>query len=290
MKPEKRSELALAFQSAFLDGQGFSSITEARQIGRRVLGRVINPGSQDAKELEEAVEVGVVGAAKALIAQGEPPRDTYDQLVNLYGRQPTLGTRSSTSVLRQQFSSPLPIAYLAGKLAGVSKDVDVYEPTAGNGALLLLSDPAKTTVNEVDDDRAAVLRRQGYEVSQHDATYWRPDKLHDVIIANPPFGRRTDPETGLPEQFRIGAEETPILTTQIDHAIAWRALEAMRDKGRAVLILGSERGLASQRSDKYNGVQNRGFFFNLYNNYNVVDHFTVNAAILILDFQAFSRR
>lgn len=64
----------------------------------------------------------------------------------------------------------------------------------------------------------------------------------------------------------------------------------MRDKGRAVLILGSERGLASQRSDKYNGVQNRGFFFNLYNNYNVVDHFTVNAAILILDFQAFSRR
>ena len=76
-------------------------------------------------------------------------------MVGLYERQPTLGSRSSTSILRQQYSTPLPIAYLTAELVGIDSSTTVYEPTAGNGALLLTADPAKVTANEIDAERAA---------------------------------------------------------------------------------------------------------------------------------------
>jgi len=45
-----------------------------------------------------------------------------------------------------------------------------YEPTAGNGALLLLADPDKAIVNELKSHRAAALRTQGFTVTQQDAS------------------------------------------------------------------------------------------------------------------------
>jgi hypothetical protein len=67
-------------------------------------------------------------------------------------------------------------------------------------------------------------------------------------------------------------------TGEIDHAISLTALRAMKDDGRAVLIIG---GLNKQiqnpqgRADAYNAKAKREFFFTLYRAYNVVDHFTV---------------
>jgi tRNA1(Val) A37 N6-methylase TrmN6 len=92
-------------------------------------------------------------------------------------------------------------------------------------------------------------------------------RSQDVVISNPPFGRRR--QDGRAEQFTIGAQQTPIRTSQLDHVIAWRSLEAMKDDGTAVLLIGSERGSQASRSDKYNQQQNRGFFKNLYDNYTV---------------------
>ena len=64
-----------------------------------------------------------------------------------------------------------------------------------------------------------------------------------MVIANPPFGRRRD-ENGT-DRFQIGAVDTPIVTAEIDQAIAWKALEAMKDDGKAALIIGSELGMNS---------------------------------------------
>src|SRR5262249_33545022 len=65
---------------------------------------------------------------------------------------------------------------------------------------------------------------------------------------------------------------------EIDQAIALQALESMKKNGRAVLILGGLNKLAKRRqsrSDGYNSAAKRRFYYNLYQNYNVVDHFTV---------------
>jgi tRNA1(Val) A37 N6-methylase TrmN6 len=69
-------------------------------------------------------------------------------------------------------------------------------------------------------------------------------RSQDVVISNPPFGRRR--QDGRAEQFTIGAQQTPIRTSQLDHVIAWRSLEAMKDDGTAVLLIGSEQGLSGQ--------------------------------------------
>ena len=206
-------------------------------------------------------------AAKAIVESGgeltgDRTGDIYDRLVDLYRRQPTLGTRTSSSIELQQYSTPAPLAYLAGKLAGIDGNKTVYEPTAGRGALLMLSSPANAIANELDPKRAADLVSQGYRTTHHDATSYRPDQQVDVVIANPPFGRRRD-ENGT-DRFQIGAVDTPIVTAEIDQAIAWKALEAMKDDGKAALIIGSELGNEQQRQERYNSLRVRKYFFNLY--------------------------
>ncbi|MGP1384031.1 MAG: strawberry notch C-terminal domain-containing protein [Thainema sp.] len=278
LSTDERQTIREGFENAFLNGQAFPSIMDARKFAQQLIGRSFTSGRQEAKELEETIEQGIVGAAKQIIHQSQSPLDTFDQLVDLYQRQPRLGTRSSTSIQKQQYSTPVPLAYLALQLAGIDGNTTVYEPTAGHGALLMTVNPQTATVNELDDQRAADLMRQGFTVTQNDATSVVPEpRSQDVVIANPPFGRRR--QAGRAEQFTIGAAQTPIRTSQLDHVIAWRSLEAMTDDGTAVLLIGSEKGSQASRSDKYNEQQNRGFFKNLYENYAVDQHFTVDGGL-----------
>ncbi len=70
----------------------------------------------------------------------------------------------------------------------IDEETTVYEPTAGNGALLLLANPQKVIVNELNGDRAAALRAQGFTVTQKDASSFVPaTEAVDRIITNPPF-------------------------------------------------------------------------------------------------------
>jgi hypothetical protein len=225
LNAEERTTIREGFEQAFLEGQAFQSITDARKFAQQLVGRSFASGSREAKELEESIEQGIVGAAKQTIDSDQSPLETFDQLVDLYQRQPRLGTRSSTSIQRQQYSTPVPIGYLASQLAGIDDNKAVYEPTAGHGALLMGANPQMATVNELDDQRADDLRRQGFTVTQNDATDFGPvPRSQDVVISNPPFGRRR--QDGRAEQFMIGAQQTPIRTSQLDHVIAWRSLDA----------------------------------------------------------------
>ena len=273
---QNRQRLVDAFYGRFLGGGRFETITQARQLAKVILNEPVRPGEPLAKAVEEAIEQGVLLAAKHIVDSGDnlTSRDIYDQLVDLYQRQPTLGTRTSSSIELQQYSTPTPLAYLAGKLAGIDHSKTVYEPTAGRGALLMLSSPANAIANELDAKRAADLISQGYSTSHHDATSYRPEQQVDVVIANPPFGRRRG-ENGT-DKFQIGAADTPIVTAEIDQAISWKALEAMKDDGKAALIIGSELGNEQQRKERYNSLRVRKYFFNLYRQYHVTQHFTVD--------------
>lgn len=248
------------------------------KLDKREIQRFLQP-KLEAKALEEAIELAVVLRARELVRSGEP-ESNFEALVELYGQQPNLSTRTSTSVEQQAYSTPAPLAYLASRLARLGWNDSVLEPTAGNGMLLIEARPGKATVNELNDDRREALQKQGFRVSGEDAA---TAKLRhagypvDVVLANPPFGTVRN-ANGMTRSFDAPLPDgKSFRTNEIDHAISMNALQHLAADGRAVLIIGSvnkqAKGMA--RSDAYNGAAKRQFFYHLYQNYRVTDHFTV---------------
>lgn len=279
MDEERQRRLVDAFANNFLLGREFTTITAARQQAEAILGEPVKPGTPLAKRVDESVEAGLVRAARTIVQGADDPLKVYDYLVDLYQRQPILGTRSSTSVRQQAYSTPIPIAYLAAQLAAIDAQTTVYEPTAGHGALLLLSDADKVIANELNRERLADLRSQGYALTQFDATSYCPDWEVDVVIANPPFGsvRAEDGRTRVFSVPGAGVDEgRAFVSTQIDHAIALNSLKAMKEAGKAVLILGGQLGDERSRSNGYNSQTNRLFYYTLYNEYNVTRHISID--------------
>lgn len=256
---------------ALRQGQTFPTINHARQYASQILKRPINPGTAEAKLVDESLEASLVRTARHLIEQGNDPLTTYQTLVTLYQNQPTLGVRSSTSVLQQAYSTPLPIAYLASVLLDIKPHHRIYEPTAGHGALLLTTSPENAIVNELNPERAEDLRAQGFIVTQNDASTYLPEQTFDTVILNPPFGTVPD-NNGQNRRFQADR----YATSQIDHAIALNALKAMKPDGQAVLILGGQLGKEDEkRSNRYNSKENRAFYYTLYQQYNVTRHFSI---------------
>ena len=274
MAPSWIEDLIKAFQQQLLEGRTYVRIGEARREASALLGQPIRPGDPLTKVVDEAMEKAVVRTAKQLVDSSDTSHQAYDRMVDLMTRQPNLSVRTSTSVLQQAYSTPVPIAYLASTLAGIAPNTSVYEPTAGNGALLIDADPTKVIANELNSDRHDELTQRGYaQLTQHDATSYSPgQKIVDVVITNPPFGS-VKGENGKRRHFPIG----DTWSAQVDHGIAMTALAAMKDEGKAVLILGGKRGVEEEyRSERYNSRESRGFFYTLYGQYNVTDHFSLD--------------
>lgn len=289
--------LATAFAKKFLDGHSYSTIVEPRKEASDLIGAKVEPGSVAAKMVDEAVELGVVKAAREIVKESyaasrvdpsgpleyflNPERFIYRDLVGLYNRQPNLSVRTSSSIENQAYSTPVPLAYVASRLAGITPETTVYEPTAGNGMLLIEANPDKVWANELDKQRVDNLDSLGLKtVFREDATEYLPKGGtigFDTVIANPPFGPKKDvtgPGTVESREYQVTPEYR---TKQIDHAIAIKALEAMKDDGSAVLIVGGIKETDPKlRAAGYSESAKRAFYFSLYRDYNVVDHFTVD--------------
>lgn len=276
---EKQRELIATYTNHFLNGKQFSNIVEARAEAATILEQPVRPGSDLAKLVDESLERGLVRAAQTIVHSGKAVPEIYEFLVDLYSRQPNLSTRSSTSVAQQAYSTPIPIAYLATKLAKISSHTTIYEPTAGNGCLLLGTEASKVLANELNPERAADLRAQRYVVTEQDATTYLPSQQVDVVILNPPFAsvRAKDGSKKVFEVPNAGSKQgQSFVTTQIDQAIALNSLKALKDDGRAVLILAGKMGTESERSNSYNSQQTRAFYYTLYNLYNVTSHISID--------------
>lgn len=268
--------LVFAFKKAFQNGRKFATIVEARKFAADVTGQKVDPGSDLAKQLEEIIELAVVMTATDIVAEGLPAATTFDDLVDLYGRQPKLAERTSTSIENQAYSTPAPLAYLASRLAGIDEDTTVYEPTAGNGMLLIAAAPPNITANELNPDRFARLQMtlgDAATLTNGDAMENTPKGEFDVVIANPPFGAVF--KDGQKQQFALDGNFTPA----IDHGIVWKALKSMRGEGRAVLIIGGMKGTTEERRQDYRATKPLAFMKKLYDTYNVVDHFTVDGKL-----------
>ena len=77
-------QLVTAFANGFTDGDNFASITSARKLAQSVLNQKIEPGTPEAKIVDESIEQGLVLAARQLVQQFNNPLETWEQCLDLY--------------------------------------------------------------------------------------------------------------------------------------------------------------------------------------------------------------
>ncbi|MCK9521310.1 MAG: strawberry notch family protein, partial [Dehalococcoidia bacterium] len=214
------------------------------------------------KEYQEAVEFEIVKMADEIASDRDMPIQLRDrELVQLYELQPVLSARTSTSMELQAYSTPAPLANIGRQMIGADKADRVYEPTAGNGMLLIGIDKSKVVANELDPDRADNLRKLGVKnVTTEDASrpWAAPDGVFDAMMMNPPFGPT---DTTNIDGYAI---------KKLEHVIALRALSRLSSNGRAFIVLGANRDpVIGDGAD-------RTFLNYIYNNFNVAGHFEVD--------------
>ncbi len=280
MTPEAwRAAITDGFLAEFRKGVGFKTIVEARALVKDLTGTAYSPDM--AKDLEEAIEVAVVLRARELVAEGneagQSEAEIYSDMMDLYESQPKLAQRTSTSMLMQAYSTPAPLAYLASRLGKAGPNKTTYEPTAGNGMLLMEANPAKVIANEMQAERVEGLRRvlgDKAKITEGDAMTHEPGS-YSLLLTNPPFGKvRSD--TGIVQTFTMGDGTT----TEIDHAIVMKGLEGLPENGMAVLIIGGKKETdIDARKKAYQGEMTRRFYKQLYDGYWVSEHFTVDGRL-----------
>lgn len=269
-------------------------------------------GISDKNHAKELAEFATLSLARTLVTNKNEVWENYQRLIDLYNIQPSLTHRTSYSTIYQQYSTPLPISYLAGvwcslketlqspnlgtvKKGKFSKNhfspvlttqiksdqnskhdllvpVWVFEPCAGNGLLTIAFDPEQVSVNEIDNYRCEILAQQGFkELTKKDASKYNfitPDqyKAFDIVISNPPFDRLAEAE-----------KLEGITWTNLDFYMCVLALKALKDNGRAAIIVGGH--TTYDHKGRIAKGQNRNFLTYLYEHYNVSDVININGEL-----------
>ena len=241
----------------------FNGIVELRKIAERV-------GLKDIKDtdLQELAETAIVKRARG-IASSESTNDAvkFERIKTLYENQHSLNQRDSERVMKQQYSTPAPYAFLADMyVKGNGKMIEsALEPSAGNGMLTIGLPMDKVHVNDIDAQRLANLRRQGFKnVTSQDGTQPFADKDVDVVVTNPPFGSATPKEY---DGYKISS---------LEGQMAINALESMKDDGRAAIIIGGKTEYAKNGSLN---PKDKAFLGYLYSHYNVEDVINVDGSL-----------
>ena len=219
-------------------------------------------------DLQELVETAVVGMARRYASSKAMSDDVkFAKIKLLYNRQPSLNQRDSERVMKQQYSTPAPYAYLADMyVKGNGKEIkSALEPSAGNGMLTIGLPKDAVHVNDIDAQRLENLRRQGFNnVTSQDGTQPFADKDVDVVVTNPPFGSATPKEY---DGYKISS---------LEGQMAINALESMKDDGRAAIIIGGKTEYAKNGSLN---PKDKAFLGYLYSHYNVEDVINVDGSL-----------
>ena len=257
---EKKFIDAVKLQLAF--GRKIKSIIELRKIAER-------HGLKDIKDtdLQELAEAAIVMKARG-IASSESTNDAvkFERIKKLYENQPSLNQRDSERVMKQQYSTPAPYAFLADMYVKAGIEVkSALEPSAGNGMLTIGLPKDAVHVNDIDAQRLANLQRQGFKnITSQDGTQPFADKDVDVVVTNPPFGSATTKEY---DGYKISS---------LEGQMAINALESMKDNGRAAIIIGGKTEYAKNGSLNPKDKALLGF---LYSHYNVEDVINVDGSL-----------
>ena len=241
----------------------FNGIVELRKIAEKV-------GLKDIKDtdLQELAETAIVKRARGISStESTNNAEKFKRIKTLYENQPSLNQRDSERVMKQQYSTPAPYAFLADMyVKGNGKVIDsALEPSAGNGMLTIGLPMDKVHVNDIDAQRLANLRRQGFKnVTSQDGTQPFNVKPVDIVITNPPFGSATPKDY---DGYKISS---------LEGQMAINALESMKGDGRAAIIIGGNTEYAKNGSLK---PKDKAFLGYLYSHYNVEDVINVDGGL-----------
>ena len=258
---EKKFIDAIKLQLSF--GRKFNGIVELRKMAERL-------GLKDIKDtdLQELAETAIVQRARSIAAsEATDNAGKFKRILNLYENQPSLNQRDSERVMKQQYSTPAPYAFLADMyVKGNGKEIkSALEPSAGNGMLTIGLPKDAVHVNDIDAQRLANLRMQGFKnVTSQDGTQPFADKGVDVVVTNPPFGSATPKEY---DGYKISS---------LEGQMAINALESMKDDGRAAIIIGGKTEYAKNGSLN---PKDKAFLGYLYSHYNVEDVINVDGGL-----------
>ncbi|CAM5290142.1 putative RNA methylase [Aquamicrobium terrae] len=179
-------------------GQPISAAT-LRSTMTEVFGGTDAQGCWNWKDAYEATEAAQVlflrkfGAA--ITAPTQTPQAALAMLSKVAALVPTHTRRSEESQALQQLSTPMPLAFVASRAAGIMADDVVLEPSAGTGLLAIWAELARAALflNEYAPVRHALLAEvfTRATVTRHDAAHI--DDYLDrairptVVLMNPPF-------------------------------------------------------------------------------------------------------
>lgn len=267
----KEAEERKANEDKFISNIGAKLLTRQKIDGIKQLRQIAkecgldNVKDTDLQELAESAVVRIARGISGSNAMSEAQK--FDTIKKLYEDQPSLNQRDSERVMKQQYSTPAPYAFLADMyVKGNGKEVkSALEPSAGNGMLTIGLPMDAVHVNDIDVQRLANLRRQGFKnVTSQDGTQPFADKDVDVVVTNPPFGSATPKEY---DGYKISS---------LEGQMAINALESMKDDGRAAIIIGGKTEYAKNGSLN---PKDKAFLGYLYSHYNVEDVINVDGSL-----------
>lgn len=150
---------------------------------------------KDAYEATEAAQVLFLRKFRSIASRAQSSQSTLAMVTKVGRLLPTQTRRSEESQALQQFSTPIPLAYVASRAAGITPADTVLEPSAGTGLMAIFAElaGARLALNEYAAARHSLLEQlfPGVPVSQHDAAhiddYLARSIRPSVVLMNPPF-------------------------------------------------------------------------------------------------------
>ncbi|MCG6138488.1 MAG: strawberry notch family protein [Nostoc sp. LLA-1] len=172
------------------DHRPLTTKTIQSQMNRYFLGTAAE-GAWQWKDAYEAVEV----ASILYLRNKGLSTNLLDELQLLESLCPTHTRRSEEQLQLQQFSTPLPLAYLVALAGQITSNDLVLEPSAGTGILAQFAKlkGASLMLNELAEDRAKILRRLFpgvplFSVNAEQINDYLAGKTEpSVVLMNPPF-------------------------------------------------------------------------------------------------------
>ncbi|MCP2041109.1 hypothetical protein L1281_001703 [Neisseria sp. HSC-16F19] len=193
----------------------------------------------DKYALQENLETVLYEAYGLMVNETESVSEQFELAKNIYLCQPKRNIRTDDTMGLGQYSTPVPMSFVAQQflLAGDRPaKQSVLEPCIGNGGLInQLSRHSDFAVKGIELDPQRVNDAVRADIVIGDATTADFQSLnqgqqYDCVIANPPFGQL---------DHKI-YHDGKIAVTRIDYLIALRTLDARKDHGRAVFIVGGD--------------------------------------------------
>jgi hypothetical protein len=178
--------------------------------------------------------------AESVEAGTEPHKFVAEILRPLAARLPTQTWRSCRQTIRQQFSTPPPIAFLLSHLVNNGEGEVLLEPSAGTGNLLVWS-KNQTFANEIDPRRREMLRILGISATAFNAEFINdflpPEISIDCVLMNPPFSS--------------SGGRTKNNSSEFGFRHARSALERLKNGGKFGIILGEAGGLDTRTGNDF---------------------------------------